>query len=277
MTLNVLAFTFGIMGNIISFIVFLAPVPTFVRIFKKKSIEGFQSVPYVSALFSAMLWIYYAMQKDGSGFLLITINSVGCFIETIYIILFITFANKKARISTLKVLGLLNFLGFAAIILVCELLTKGSSREKVLGGICVGFSVCVFAAPLSIMRLVIRTKSVEFMPFSLSLFLTLSAITWLFYGLAIKDFYVALPNILGAFLGAVQMILYIIFKYYKTSKANDETEKPKTVSDHSIDMVKLESTTLANSCDLKLVKSQAHGGDLEGQNMEKKVTNQIQT
>lgn len=55
------------------------------------------------------------------------------------------------QISTLKVLGLLNFLGFAAIVLVCELLTKGSTREKVLGGICVGFSVIVFAAPLSIM------------------------------------------------------------------------------------------------------------------------------
>uniref|UniRef100_A0A1J3EFS0 Bidirectional sugar transporter SWEET n=1 Tax=Noccaea caerulescens TaxID=107243 RepID=A0A1J3EFS0_NOCCA len=235
---NVCAFVFGIMGNIISFVVFLAPVPTFVRICKKKSTEGFQSLPYVSALFSAMLWIYYAMQKDGSGFLLITINSVGCFIETIYIILFVNYANKKTRISTLKVLGLLNFLGFATIVLVCELLTKGSTREKVLGGICVGFSVIVFAAPLSIMRLVVRTRSVEFMPFSLSLFLTLSAVTWLFYGLAIKDFYVALPNVLGAFLGAVQMILYVIFKYYKTPVA-EKTEKSKTVSDHSIDIAKL--------------------------------------
>ncbi|KAJ0243055.1 Bidirectional sugar transporter SWEET13 [Hirschfeldia incana] len=235
---NVWAFVFGIMGNIISFVVFLAPVPTFVRICKKRSTEGFQSLPYLSALFSALLWIYYAMQKDGSGFLLITINSVGCFIESIYIILFISYANKKTRISTLKVLGLLNFLGFAAIVLICELLTKGSTREKVLGGICVGFSVIVFAAPLSIMRLVVRTRSVEFMPFSLSLFLTLSAITWLFYGLAIKDFYVALPNVLGAFLGAVQMILYILFKYYKTPVA-EKTEKSKTVSDHSIDIAKL--------------------------------------
>ncbi|CAH2070463.1 unnamed protein product [Thlaspi arvense] len=238
---NVWAFAFGIMGNIISFVVFLAPVPTFVRICKKKSTEGFQSLPYLSALFSALLWIYYAMQKDGSGFLLITINAVGCFIETIYIVLFVTYANKKTRISTLKVLGLLNFLGFAAIVLVCELVTKGSTREKVLGGICVGFSVIVFAAPLSIMRVVVRTRSVEFMPFSLSLFLTLSAVTWLFYGLAIKDFYVALPNVLGAFLGAVQMILYVIFKYYKTPMA-EKTEKSKTASDHSIDIGKLTMT-----------------------------------
>lgn len=47
-----------------------------------------------------------------------------------------------------------------------------------------------------------------------------------------------LPNVLGAFLGAVQMILYIIFKYYKTPVA-EKTDISKTVSDHSIDMTKL--------------------------------------
>lgn len=47
-----------------------------------------------------------------------------------------------------------------------------------------------------------------------------------------------LPNVLGAFLGAIQMILYIIFKYYKTPLA-DKTEKSKTVPDHSIDIAKL--------------------------------------
>ncbi|XP_010433698.1 PREDICTED: bidirectional sugar transporter SWEET14-like [Camelina sativa] len=119
------------------------------------------------------------------------------------------------------------------------------------------------------------------MPFSLSLFLTLSAITWLFYGLAIKDFYVALPNILGAFLGAVQMILYVIFKYYKTpSVVVDETEKPKTVSaDHSINMVKLSSTPASGELTVQPQTNpdvsppvQTYGGDLEDQ-MDKKMSN----
>lgn len=204
------AFAFGLLGNLISFIVFLAPLPTFIRICKKKSTEGFQSVPYVVALFSAMLWLYYASFKPDET-LLITINSVGCVIEIVYIAIFVAFAPKQIRISTLRFVLLLNFGGFCIILLVTHFLVHGSNRVKVLGWICVAFSISVFAAPLSIMRLVIRTKSVEFMPFSLSFFLTLSAITWLLYGVLLKDIYIALPNVPGFIFGIAQMILYIIY------------------------------------------------------------------
>ncbi|GLT83826.1 hypothetical protein SLE2022_020950 [Rubroshorea leprosula] len=238
-TENTWVFIFGILGNIFSFLVFMAPIPTFYRIWKKKSTEGFQSLPYLVALISAMLWIYYALLKS-DAFLLITINSFGCLIETFYIAFYITYASKKARMSTLKLFFLLNFMGFSAILLLSHFLAKGSTRIQILGWICMTFSLSVFVAPLSIMRLVIRTKSVEFMPFNLSLFLTISAIAWLFYGIFLKDLYVAIPNILGFIFGFLQMVLYGIYRNKSKSVMVQGAQLPQQ---HSIDMTKLSTIT----------------------------------
>ncbi|XP_006663471.1 bidirectional sugar transporter SWEET14-like [Oryza brachyantha] len=205
------AFAFGLLGNIISFMTYLAPLPTFYRIYKSKSTQGFQSIPYVVALFSAMLWIYYALLKSDEC-LLITINSAGCVIETLYIAVYLVYAPKKARVFTARLLLLVNVGVFGLILLLTLLLSAGPRRVVVLGWVCVGFSVSVFVAPLSIMRLVVRTKSVEFMPFSLSLSLTVSAVVWFLYGLLIKDKYVALPNVLGFTFGVIQMGLYAMYR-----------------------------------------------------------------
>lgn len=58
---------------------------------------GYQSVPYVVALFSSMLWMYYAFIKKNT-ILLVSINSFGCIVETIYITIFILYASKEARV-----------------------------------------------------------------------------------------------------------------------------------------------------------------------------------
>ncbi|KAK1272304.1 Bidirectional sugar transporter SWEET14 [Acorus gramineus] len=185
-----LAFSFGLLGNFISVMVYLSPLPTFYRIHRKKSTEGFQSIPYVIALFSAMLWIYYAIFKPHSG-LLISINSFGCFIETFYICSFIAYAPKRAKIYTAKILVYLNVGAFGSIVLFTFLIFQGSTRIQIIGWICVGFSMSVFAAPLTIIMKVIRTRSVEYMPFWLSFSLTVSAVIWFLYGLFTKDRYVA--------------------------------------------------------------------------------------
>ncbi|KAL0903690.1 hypothetical protein M5K25_028089 [Dendrobium thyrsiflorum] len=236
------AFAFGILGNAVSFMVYLAPLPTFYRIYRKKSTEGFKSEPYVVALFSAMLWIFYALIKK-DAYLLITINSFGCVIETIYTLMFLLYASKKARVQTFKMIMLLN-VGLSSLIVLCILLliSNASLRLQVLGWICVAFSVSVFVAPLSIIKQVIRTKSVEFMPFNLSFFLTLSAVVWFSFGLCSRDIYVALPNILGFTFGAIQMLLYIIYKDAKVPKSLETEGKSEAGKLSSVEIIVVNDT-----------------------------------
>ncbi|MED6139222.1 hypothetical protein PIB30_081778 [Stylosanthes scabra] len=136
--------------------------------------------------------------------------------------MYIIYANKEARWLSIKLFMAMNVGSFALIFCVTNFALHGSLRVKVLGWICVSISVLVFAAPLSIMAQVIRTKSVEFMPFNLSLFLTLSAIMWFGYGAFMRDICIAVPNVLGFALGLVQMVLYGIYR-----KNNDDKEYAK--------------------------------------------------
>ncbi|KAK6116612.1 hypothetical protein DH2020_049718 [Rehmannia glutinosa] len=182
---------------------------------------GFDSLPYVVALFSAMLWMYYAFLKT-NAILLISINAFGCIIETVYIFLYLFYASKKARSHTAKLLGLIN-VGLSSLIFVLTFfIFQDQTRVHVVGWICVAVSVSVFAAPLSIVFRVVRTRSVEFMPFPLSFFLTLSAVMWFAYGLFQKDLCVALPNVLGFLLGLLQMLLYGIFRNMKPAEIEEK-------------------------------------------------------
>ncbi|KAK4264543.1 hypothetical protein QN277_025703 [Acacia crassicarpa] len=242
-----LAFIFGILGNIISFMVFLAPMPTFYLIYKKKTAEGFQSYPYVVALFSCMLWIYYALVKNNATLLLITINSYGIVVEVIYLSIFLFYAPKKLKLATIKLLLLLNVFGFGAMLLSTLYLSHGNTRYQIIGWICLVVNISVFGAPLLIIRKVIKTRSVEYMPFTLSMFLTANAVMWFFYGLFLKDYFIALPNTLGFLFGILQMVLYLMYRNAKPVVLEDPVKAQElSSSDHVIDLNKM-GTEAANN------------------------------
>ncbi|KAJ8762752.1 hypothetical protein K2173_017567 [Erythroxylum novogranatense] len=226
-----LAFVSGVIGNIIGFLLFLAPLPTFYTICKKKTSEGFQSIPYVVALTSAILILTYGLLKT-NAILLVTINSVGSVIEITYLAIYLFYASKKQRILTLKLI-LINLGSYGLMMLITILLVKPSYRVSAVGWICAAFNLAVFAAPLSIMKRVITTKSVEYMPFSLSFFLTLSATTWFFYGFFTRDCFIAVPNVVGFLLGLAQIVLYLA---YKNAKKDDE-EKPPNGKGDTVEMI----------------------------------------
>ncbi|GMP40136.1 hypothetical protein CsSME_00010698 [Camellia sinensis var. sinensis] len=61
-----LSFYVGVIGNIISVLLFLSPLGTFLRIVKHQSTEEFESFPYICTQLSSTLWTYYGITKPGS-------------------------------------------------------------------------------------------------------------------------------------------------------------------------------------------------------------------
>ncbi|KAG0500923.1 hypothetical protein HPP92_000995 [Vanilla planifolia] len=118
---------------------------------------------------------------------------------------------KKAKRRMLGLLALLSSV-FAAVALVSFFALHGVSRKLLCGFAASIFSICMYASPLSIMRLVIQTKSVEYMPFLLSLFSFLCGSSWFVFGLLGRDPFIIVPNGCGAALGAAQLVLYAIYR-----------------------------------------------------------------
>ncbi|KAL8151478.1 hypothetical protein V2J09_021286 [Rumex salicifolius] len=253
LTFHHLANFFGILGNIVSFIVFLSPSPTFYNIYKANSTQGFDPLPYSVALFSCMLTGYYGLVKH--NVLLITINAVGLVIESIYLTIYMLFASRREKLNAAKLLFSFNVGLLGLIILITTLITHGALRETCVGWICAICSVCVFASPLSVIffrlifmttttlqKTVITTKSVEFLPFWLSISLTVSAVIWFLFGYFIRDLFVALPNVLGLLFGIAQMTLYLMYKNSKKAFEGEEENVNKGTSElSSLDALKMEA------------------------------------
>ncbi|EOY02360.1 Sugar transporter SWEET repeat - like 9 [Theobroma cacao] len=202
----------GIIGNVISFLLFASPIPTFVNIYKRKAVEEFKPDPYIATAMNCMLWILYGLPLvHPDSTLVVTINSIGLAMELIYLTIFFIYAQKKGR---LKVIGWLCVeIAFLGVVASCTLLLRKThaQRSAPVGILCVIFGVLMYASPLTIMRKVIKTKSVEYMPFYLSLTNFLNGVIWLTYALIRFDLYILIGNGLGTLSGAIQLILYACY------------------------------------------------------------------
>jgi len=222
--MEVLHFVFGIFGNVTALFLFLSPIITFRRIIKAKSTEEFSGVPYVSTLMNCLLSAWYGLPFVSPHNLLVsTINGTGAVIEIVYVLLFLIYAEKKTKIKIFA-LFMAVIVFFSGIALISILALEGHNRKFFCGIAATIFSICMYASPLSIMRLVIKTKSVEYMPFFLSLFVFLCGTSWFIYGLLGHDPFVAIPNGFGCGLGALQLILYVVYKDWGGKKSRDQVE-----------------------------------------------------
>ncbi|XP_077244057.1 nodulin MtN3 family protein isoform X2 [Tasmannia lanceolata] len=175
----------GIIGNVISFGLFLSPVPTFITIIKKRAVEQYSPEPYLATLVNCMLWVFYGLPiVHPNSILVSTINGVGVLLEAVYLTIFFIFSGQKLRMKMVKIL-LVEFAFMAIVIsLVMKLAYTHEKRSLIVGVLSVIFGTIMYAAPLGVM----------------------------------------IPNGLGTLLGLVQLILYACY-YKSTPKGDAQRKE----------------------------------------------------
>lgn len=179
--------------------------------------ERYSPTPYLATLINCMVWTLYGLPMvHPHSILVVTINGSGTAIELVYIFLFLIFCDKQKRLKVLVVL-LVEFIFTGALVaLVLTLAHSHKERSMIVGIICILFNVLMYASPLSVMKMVITTKSVEYMPFFLSLACLANGIAWTTYALIGFDPFILVPNGVGSVFSLAQLILYAAF--YKSTQ-----------------------------------------------------------
>ncbi|KAK1554941.1 hypothetical protein Q3G72_019489 [Acer saccharum] len=212
----------GITGNILAFVLFVSPLPTFKRILRNKSTEQFSGLPYIYSLLNCLICLWYGMPFISPGVILVaTVNSIGAVFQLVYVTIFIIYADKPKK---LKMSGLLVSV-FALFVIIAYVSMEhfdSQTRRFFVGCLSVASLISMFASPLFIIKLVVKSRSVEFMPFTLSLSTFLMSLSFFVYGMFKDDLFIYVPNGIGTILGIVQLMLY----YYYSSKSGQGSREP---------------------------------------------------
>ncbi|KVH91785.1 hypothetical protein Ccrd_006195 [Cynara cardunculus var. scolymus] len=187
----------GVAGNITAVTLFLSTVPTFLVIWKKRSVEQYSPVPYLASFFNCGLWVLYGMPfVHPHSLLVVTTNGAGVAIELVYLLIFLMCSDKRKRLKVALIM-LLEILFFGVlVILMLIVVHTPQQRSTIVGSISVAANILMYAAPLSVM----------------------------------------VPNGIGALLGILQLVLYATF-YKSTKRMlaarKEKTEMGLAVIDTS--------------------------------------------
>eukprot|EP00253_Pinus_taeda_P031867 PITA_31867 len=212
---NYVQLSIGILGNAASLLLYGAPIVTFRRVIKRRSTGDFSGLPYAITLLNCLLYAWYGSSLISNGLeniLVLTVNGIGIILELSFVCIYLKFAPRKSKLAMVTILvGVM--MVFASIATVSQLaLHDHKSRKTLVGTSGMIATVVMYASPLSVIKLVIRTKSVEFMPFHFSLFIFINSCLWMTYFLLDKDLILACPNIVGLPLGISQIVLYCMYR-----------------------------------------------------------------
>ncbi|XP_009778137.1 bidirectional sugar transporter SWEET1-like isoform X2 [Nicotiana sylvestris] len=183
--IHILHTAFGIFGILNTLLLLLAPRITFQRVIRKRSTENFSGIPYVISLVNCLFSMWYSLPFVSPNNMLVTIIAAsGTSIQPIHVLIFLPFAPSWKEKAKISGILFLFFLIFSTVALVSIFALHGHKRKLFCGFISGIVGISMYGSPLTIL----------------------------------------VPNMIGALLGLVQLILYAVYRDNKRGVKKEATD-----------------------------------------------------
>ena len=211
----------GWIGTCISIIFYIAPIIPISKLMKKKiNIKEIPGPLLIMSFMNTILWAVYGLRDNKTQ--LYVCNFIGGVISAIFIIIYLIYLTKLNWI----LIAIYNLIFSNLIIEIFYIFYKIINENNTIGLIAMIVNILMYAAPGAKIYQVFKTGNYNLIPIFSSIIALLNSISWLTYGIYLKDINVILPNGAGVVLALIQIIVWNVF-YNKNKNNNNSNDYGK--------------------------------------------------
>eukprot|EP00842_Homolaphlyctis_polyrhiza_P004802 jgi/Hompol1/5322/HPOL_004332-RA len=167
------------------------------------SVGNASVVPLVATLLNCAFWLRYGLSLHQPA--IVAVNAVGCAVAAFSIYVYCKFSEDRDSAERTVLMAL------ASIFLVYLYAAASQTSESVehIGLLSTLFSIIMFGSPLLSVAKVIQAKSAYgLISLSMASISLVVCLLWVLFGVQIKNSFVILPNVIGAALCLIQIIVF---------------------------------------------------------------------
>lgn len=197
------------LGTAVAWAMFVSPLKAVVQVRRSKALGALNPLPLVAMWANCAAWLVYSflitdvyvLVSNIPGLVLAVVMTVTCY----------GFADDKTRDTMLSAIVLFSVLLFGSGAYLSFGGLEHATAVSAWGCVTVGILLVFYAAPLSSVAEVLRSRSSAALNEPLAFMAIINGGLWASYGWAVGDPFIWGPNIVGAGFGIVQVALCKIF------------------------------------------------------------------
>mmetsp|Transcript_31844 Transcript_31844/g.48850 ORF Transcript_31844/g.48850 Transcript_31844/m.48850 type:complete len:270 (+) Transcript_31844:103-912(+) len=202
-------------GVLTSTFLYLSPALAVLKAIRSSSLGDLNPLPLAIMSVSSVAWFVYGL--SASDPFVVLSNTAGCIASIGYVVaLFPLLVDKRQLRITQTVVMTGVTASFCLWTFLCLSGATISKASSVLGLFASSLFIILSGSPLSTIEKVVSTRNSSSILASLTAAQVINTSLWSAYGLAVRDKFVWGPNVVGLFLGAVQLTLKILFPSKKS-------------------------------------------------------------